>query len=158
MTKEQLVIARIRTENGSVSVCADERLSLQVQEQMLKESWPLPRDTGKEMDAFNNESTFTQAEIDDQDVSLSADLEIMAQNKDIMCKIPTKTKFRFIKRVLNRLLRLTNRYQQTFNQTVYKAFGTLAGTLQWLKPALRMTDGKANRALSRCDEIDERIF
>lgn len=159
MTKEQLVLARVRTDGGSVSICADERLSMQVQEQMLRQDWPLPTEIGtEEANMSISDEMRAQAAVDDQDIFVQSDLEIMAQNKDIMCKIPDKTKFRFVKRILNRLLRLTNRYQQIFNQSVYSAISILAGTLQWMKPALRMTDAKANRAISRCDAIEEQIF
>lgn len=164
MTKEQFALARVRIENGSVSVCADEMLSMQVQEQMLNQKWPMPAEieTERNMQMFEIENM--QSAADEQDIILEAEMEILAQNKDIMCKIPQKTKLRFIKRVLNRVLRLTNRYQQIFNQAVHEAIGTLAGTIRWLKPALRMTDEKANRALRQCDamegyiaQMDERL-
>lgn len=158
MTKEQLVMARVRTENGSVSVCADEQLSMQVQEQMLKEDWPLSTGVEVRVAMSTNGVVNTQPATDAQDICLEANLEIMAQNKDIMCKIPQKTKFRFIKRVMNRLLRLTNRYQQMFNQAVHEAVSALVGTVRWLKPALRMTDEKANQALSCCDALEERML
>ena len=112
MTKEQLVLARVRVNNGSVSVCADEVLSMQVQEEMLKHNWSMPTETKTEQSMA----------ADQQNVLLTAELEIIAQNKDIMCKIPQQTNFRFLKRILNRVLRLTNRYQQLFNNAVYEAF------------------------------------
>lgn len=157
MTKEQLVLARVRTENGSISVCGDEMLSMKVQEKMLNQNWPMPEEIGMEHNMQAVEVENLQPVADEQDILLEAELEIIAQNKDIMCKIPQRTKLRFVKRVLNRILRLTNRYQQMFNQAVHEAIGTLAGTIRWLKPALRMTDEKANRALGRCDAIEENI-
>ena len=133
MTKEQLVLARVRVNNGSVSVCADEVLSMQVQEEMLKHNWSMPTETKTEQSMA----------ADQQDVLLTAELEIIAQNKDIMCKIPQQTNFRFLKRILNRVLRLTNRYQQLFNNAVYEVFGGI----------IRQT----KFALNKCAAIEEYI-
>lgn len=117
MTKEELIIARIRAENKMADICGDEYLSMQVKERMLDHAWPFSR---TEFEA--------SAAAFDQNVDCEAyaeHLQEMANNKDIMCKLPQKTPFRLIKRVINRILRLTNRYQQTFNNAVFRMLSEL---------------------------------
>lgn len=112
MTREELIIARVRTENMMADICGDEYASMEVKEKMLNHAWTLPAESLGIFEA-------PPAQSEDCCVYAEA-LQEMAQNKDIMCQIPAKTPFRFIKRIINRILRLTNRYQQAFNNAVFR--------------------------------------
>lgn len=117
MTKEELIIARIRAENKMADICGDEYLSMEIKERMLDHAWPLPDESF---------GTFEAAPAQDGDCGgYTEALQEMAKNKDIMCQIPPKTPFRLIKRVINRILRLTNRYQQAFNNAVFRMLGEI---------------------------------
>lgn len=157
MTRERLILARARTGNGSISVCGDDRLSIFVQEQMLNAEWACPPEA--------DEQVATQvpscAQYGDEPQSMFAqdcarEMEEILSHKDIMGQIPQKTKFRLIKRILNRLMRLTNRHQEVVNNAVYRVLGVIIGTLEWVKNGLLMTDRKANIALDQLRELQQK--
>ena len=54
------------------------------------------------------------------------------ESKDITPKIPVATRFRFVKRVINKLMKVSTNYQETYNNASYELFNSLitAVTLQ----------------------------
>lgn len=152
MTNEQMMLARIRTENGAADVCEDEQVSIKVREKMLNQAWQLSEDDTENSNVFFDSSSVTA-----EPVSLEGDFALMAENKDIMWKIPPKTKFRFLKRVLNRLMKLTNRFQQEFNNAVFRQITALAGRVELLTNKLERLIRQNNEQRRQIAEMEAAV-
>jgi len=61
---------------------------------------------------------------DDFDEAYSAAITKLNMNKNITNMIPAKTRFRFIKRVINRVIRITVGHQQVFNNDLTELLDT----------------------------------
>lgn len=160
MQKEELVLSRIRVENGMFSICQDEQMSMNTREKMLDHPWLVPlQDLILGTEGEVQVHTADTPELDTvlpPRLGCENDMEQLASNKDITAKIPPDTRFRFFKRVLNRLFRLTNRYQEIYNNAAFRVLTVLTGTLEWVKDGLAMTDAKANRALTMAAQQTEK--
>ena len=125
---------------------------------MLENTWALPREEEVCARSFGYESGITDESssfVLSSRLGCELDMQELAENKDIMYKIPPKTRLRFTKRVLNRILRITNKYQQAFNNAVYRILAVQTGTLEWVKDGLVITDDKANRALMLAEQLKQ---
>lgn len=143
---KDIILARIRTHNMGFIVNGDHRKTIELQNQMLNRTWERYA-SGKrvqELDFLFEHDCY------------SAWLQ-MSENSNLNDLLPQKTRFRIVKRVIKRVMKVTTRYQEDFNRATISFVEIVSVAINRLRVAALKVIGRQNQMEFQMEEMQAHI-
>lgn len=80
----------------------------------------------------------------------------LSENKDITSKIPLNTRYRFIKRVINKLIKVSTRYQEFFNNAVFALVTSIVKKVSDTERNIIIVGNKTNELCDAISNLENR--
>lgn len=108
------VVERVQMKKYNFKINGNEELTDIVKELIVEKGWPdfeveESDDSAKELHFKSPDEAY-----------LDSALGALKDNKDITILLPKDTRFYFVKRVIKKIMKVTTRYQEVFNNEIYR--------------------------------------